>query len=102
MHFGDIPKGLKVCHSCDTPPCVNPKHLWLGTQFENIRDRVNKGRNGDQRGEQNSFAKLTILSVKKIRKLYNQGIKQRELSSLFSIDQGEISRIVNLKRWQTT
>jgi hypothetical protein len=44
LHFGDIPKGLCVCHSCDTPACNNIQHYWLGTNAENTYDRTAKGR----------------------------------------------------------
>lgn len=42
IHKGEIPKGLFVCHRCDTPTCINPEHLFLGTTQENTQDRTNK------------------------------------------------------------
>jgi hypothetical protein len=42
--YGPIPEGMQVCHHCDVPACCNPRHLFLGTQLDNIRDCMNKGR----------------------------------------------------------
>lgn len=48
---GEIPAGLTVMHSCDNPPCVNPHHLSLGTQADNVRDAASKGRLDGGRGK---------------------------------------------------
>lgn len=50
LYKSPIPKGLVVCHKCDTPCCVNPDHLFLGTQKENIHDMMKKGRKRVQDG----------------------------------------------------
>jgi hypothetical protein len=46
IHFGDIPDKLVICHSCDNPSCVNPSHLFIGTQKDNVQDAIKKGRPG--------------------------------------------------------
>jgi len=62
---GPIPDGQHICHRCDNPLCRNVKHLWLGTNSENMADREAKGRT--LRGEKNSSAKLTEADVRSIR-----------------------------------
>lgn len=65
VNKGPIPDGLLVLHKCDNPPCVNPKHLFLGTHQDNMTDKVRKGR--QPRGEQNSNVKLNDQLVAQIR-----------------------------------
>jgi hypothetical protein len=66
LHHGPIVNGQFVLHRCDTPCCVNPDHLFSGTQAVNAADKIAKGR--DPRGEKNGQAKLTEDDVKAIRK----------------------------------
>lgn len=89
---GDIPNGLHVCHRCDTPACVNPEHLFLGTRFDNLQDAVRKGRAG--------MHKLTLVQIAEIRKLYGAGEIQRSLATAFGISQANVSCIVTDKIWR--
>lgn len=61
LYIGDIPQGYKVLHKCDNPLCVNPNHLFIGTQLDNIKDRDMKGR---QRNK-SSAKKLGYVSTEK-------------------------------------
>lgn len=65
---GPIPDGLMVCHTCDTPACVNPAHLFLGTNGDNMSDRQSKGRQAFNRGTRNGRAKLTDAQIRDIRR----------------------------------
>jgi len=55
-HTGAVPRGMEVCHSCDTPACVNPDHLFVGTRQANVDDRERKGRNRIFRDELGRFS----------------------------------------------
>ncbi len=96
---GSIPKGLCVLHHCDNPPCVNPTHLFLGTNADNTRDAARKGRMHP--GESNGSHKLTKEEVLEIREEYAYGdMTQRELADAYGVSQPQISVIVNRKRWK--
>jgi hypothetical protein len=62
---GPIPDGLWILHHCDNPPCVNPKHLFLGTQADNHKDMMLKGRN--PHGERHGRAKISDAQVAALR-----------------------------------
>lgn len=102
LHHGSIPDGMCVCHSCDNPSCVNPAHLWLGTNADNTADRDAKGhqRTSDQSGEHNPGHKLVLEEVGAIRAMYDQGsVTQASLARQYQVTGPEISMIVNRKRW---
>ncbi len=98
VHFGNIPKGLWVLHSCDNPPCVNPNHLSLGTHKDNMRQMSNRSRS--VRGSASNFAKLDTGTVLEIRHRYSQGgILQKELAAEFGVSISCISNIVTNDTW---
>lgn len=105
---GEIPQGLSVLHSCDTPLCCNCDHLFLGTQADNIADCVAKGRiakgpnNKAPRGSKQHLAKLTEAEVCRIRILYRDGLTQQVLAERFGIYQTTVSNIVNRLTWKHT
>ncbi len=94
IHKGYIPEGLYVLHSCDNRLCVNPDHLWLGTQKENIADMVGKGRHiGDR--------KLTEEDVEVIRYLFDtKQMLQKDLAIAFGISATQTHMIVRRKNWR--
>lgn len=100
---GPIPPGLSVLHSCDNPPCVNPAHLFLGTQADNVADMERKGRARRRAvsGEGHYLATLSDASAEEIRSLYASGAgSQYALARRFRTTQPCVWAIVNRKgRW---
>jgi hypothetical protein len=88
---GAIPKGMYVCHKCDTPLCVNPDHLFIGTHHDNMRDMVEKKRSYMGRGEnKKGLAKLTNQQAEQIKAMQ---LPQSKIAALFFVSQTTISRI---------
>jgi hypothetical protein len=129
LHKGPIPDGAKVLHTCDTPPCVRPDHLYVGTQRDNALDRERRGRGnhatGDRsgarvhperlkrgddhwtrkarpwRGSKNVKAKLTPGQVAEIKQKYATGeYYQKELAYEYGVTQGTISCLTLGKTWR--
>jgi hypothetical protein len=89
---GVIQGGAYVCHKCDTPLCVNPDHLFLGTHADNMRDMVDKGRSFTGKGEKKKgLAKLTNIQADQIRSMTSP---QSAIARLFGVSQTTISRII--------
>ena len=91
--FGEIPDDTCVLHHCDNPKCVNPDHLFLGTNQENVDDKMKKNRHGCSGGSRNSNAKLNISQVTKIKELLIGHIPQRKIAAIFHVSQRTIAKI---------
>lgn len=106
MHKGNVPEGLLVLHSCDTPCCVNPEHLFLGTYLDNNRDCMRKGRHMSPAklankavGEKINHSKLReadVVAIRKLRKIFN-GI---QLGKRYGVDSSCIYNIWKGKTWK--
>jgi len=99
LYYGPVPSGMCICHHCDNPSCVNPEHLFLGTDKDNSQDAVKKGRMPN--GETHGCSKLTEEKVLQIREEYaNMPIRsQRKLARKYKVSQRHIGDIVNRKNW---
>lgn len=99
LHTGEIPEGIFVCHHCDNRACVNPVHLFLGTNKDNMQDMMGKNR-GRRVGEHNNSAKLTWAEVGEIRLLYATGkYTTRALAKIYDVHHGTIWRITGDTGW---
>lgn len=91
---------LCVLRHCDNPPCVNPTHLFLGTDADNAADRAAKGRGNSPRGERNHNVKLTENDVLDIRSLSAMGATRRTLAEEYGIGLANVSSVITRRAWR--
>jgi hypothetical protein len=120
LMIGPVPDGMIVCHRCDNPACVRPDHLFLGTDADNARDKLAKGREGHGgaagdangsrlhpealvRGEAHPSARLTWLEVNEIRQRFAAGsVRKADLAREYGVSQGTIGSVLSGKTWTWT
>lgn len=98
LSFGEIPASLNVCHKCDNPPCVRPDHLFVGTQADNMKDMVQKGRSAHVFGLEANSAKLSDEQVLAVRDEILAGSEAAEVSKKFGIAKSYVSGIKTANR----
>ena len=99
--IGAIPEGVNVLHHCDNPACINPEHLFLGTQKDNMEDMYAKGRENYLVGESCSWSKLAENKVKVIRATCKYtNLTNKEIGEIFNVKSGTISAVNNRRRWK--
>lgn len=103
---GPIPDGMYVCHRCDTPSCVNPHHMFLGTPRDNTHDMFSKNRNRNPgaktplQGSKSRLSKLTEADVLEIRRLASIGVLHRLIADQFGVNRTNIVAITKRKSWR--
>ncbi len=91
LYVGQIPDGMCVLHRCDNKKCVNPDHLFIGTQQDNVKDMNLKGRGGR--------TKLSTDEVKKIRQAALEGETQGRIAIKFQVHRVTVNNILAGRKW---
>lgn len=93
---------LQALHSCDTPACCNPSHLRWGTHDDNMRDKLERGRNrtGNQSGEANGRAKITAADIADIIRMFRYGYSNCDIARIKPISHAMVSKIRVGKMWR--
>ncbi len=99
IHKGQIPDGMGVLHSCDTPLCVNPKHLFLGTTIDNNMDMVEKGRQvrGSRVIHKTSLTEAKVLEMKLLLK---GGQRRLGVAKKFNVTMNVVNEIASGRTWR--
>ena len=83
-----------LLHTCDNPSCCNPKHLWVGSHWDNMADKVKKGRSPDFSGDKGPRCKLTMDQAREIRTFRKNGMSARDLALKFEISLASVKTLL--------
>jgi hypothetical protein len=98
---GEIPCGLFVLHKCDTPECINPEHLFVGTQLDNMRDMIKKGRKNNSRNKPHGEYKYrTKFKNEDIVNIRNDTRPSRRIARDYGVSHSAILDIKNKRFWK--
>ena len=95
---GTLEAKLQVCHTCDNPSCVNPAHLFLGTVKDNMADMQKKGRKALSRNPEHKWLDREMVDA--MRKDFEQGMRQAEISLKYGYSRSQVNRVVLYKIWK--
>lgn len=101
LHVGAIENGMEVCHTCDNTRCVNPAHLFLGTNLDNVNDKVSKGR--QVKGEDCNLSVLTekqVLEIRRRSRSWHPIDGRKPLAIEFGVEPSTIWKIVTRRTWK--
>jgi len=96
LHTGDLLVGMQALHTCDNPSCVNPEHLFSGSNADNMRDKIQKGRSRVSVGEQNGHA---ILTERQVRRILKDPRPYAEIASEYNVAASTIGSVKQRRSW---
>ena len=101
LFTGNQPGKLNVCHTCDNPPCINPNHLFLGTQKQNMQGASERKRFKDRIGEKHPRSTVTEVQVKEMRRLAKDGdLTHQQIADRLSTTKYIVDNVMAFKSWK--
>lgn len=98
IHFGEVPAGKFVLHHCDTPACVNPNHLYLGTNTDNMGDAARRDRIAH--GVRHTYAKLNPEKVRRVRAMFKAGTNCNQIAEKMGVTSATIQQVIEGQTWR--
>jgi len=99
LFIGEIPDGKCILHICNTRHCCNPDHLFLGTNLDNTKDMIRKGRSNPCRGAKNGMSVLTERDIPKIRRMISVGCSMNRIADIYHVCPATIRGIKTKRTW---